>query len=231
MPPDSEQLRRGAEALGVPLDARQSEQLAAYGDLISKWNRVYNLTSLRERERMVSHHLLDSMTVVAPLRRMQPQLQSVLDVGSGGGFPGAVIAILLPGIDVTCVDTVAKKAAFVQQAASELRLANLRGMHARVETLCGVEPDVIVSRAFASLADFVSLTRHLTTPASQWLAMKGAYPASEIAALPRDIEMFHVERAGLPGENAERHLVWMRMRASASPRETPEKSPTGGPAS
>ena len=213
MPPEErDTIAAGAAALGVAADEAQIELLVGYLDRLARWNRVYNLTSIRDRGRMVTHHLLDSMTVVAPLRRMVPGLESVLDVGSGGGFPGAVIAILMPGVEVTCVDAVAKKAAFVQQAAGELGLARLRGVHARVESMRGAAPGVVVSRAFASLEQFVRLTRHLMTPAGCWLAMKGAYPADEIAALPAEIDVFHVEQVAVPNSDDDRHLVWMRMR-------------------
>ncbi len=211
MQPERAALVAGAAALGIDADDAQIDALLGYLGQLEKWNRVHNLTSIRDRGRMVTHHLLDSMTVVAPLRRTLPALRSVLDVGSGGGFPGAVIAILMPGVDVRCVDAVAKKAAFVQQAAAELGLGRLHGVHARVEALRSEAPEAIVSRAFASLEQFVRLTRHLLPPAGVWLAMKGVHPADEIAALAGDIEVFHVEQVHVPGSDLERHLVWMRM--------------------
>jgi 16S rRNA (guanine527-N7)-methyltransferase len=214
MQPERAALAAGAVALGLEVDEVQLDALLGYLRQLEKWNRVYNLTSLRERERMVSHHLLDSMTVVAPLRRVVPHLSSVLDVGIGAGFPGAVIAVLMPGVEVTCVDAVAKKTAFVRQAAAELGLDRLHAVHARVEALRGLAPDVIVSRAYASLAHFVETTRHLMTPAGCWLAMKGALPTAELRAVPSDVEVFHVEQAKVPQQDAERHLVWMKMRAS-----------------
>jgi 16S rRNA (guanine527-N7)-methyltransferase len=135
-------------------------------------------------------------------------------VGSGGGLPGAVIAVLNPAIDVTCVDTVGKKAAFVQQVAASLRLRNLHSQHARVEQMKAAAFDVVTSRAFASLTDFVALTRQHLAPAGVWLAMKGKDPVDERAALPVDIDVFHVEQLTVPGLDAERCLVWMRPKPS-----------------
>ena len=153
------QLRAGASALGLSLDDAMQARLLAYLDLLAKWNRVYNLTALRDPAQMLTHHLLDSLAVVAPLRRhTQGRPARLLDVGSGGGLPGVVIAACCPEVTVTCVDAVAKKAAFVQQAAGQLGLGNLAGRHARVESVH--EPfDVVASRAFASLADFVTWSR------------------------------------------------------------------------
>ena len=164
------------------------------------------------------YHLLDSLAVVAPLRarlaEVKPQGARLLDVGSGAGLPGIVIAICCPGIQVDCVDTVAKKAAFIQQVAVTLKLPNLRGVHARVESLSGPY-DVISSRAFASLADFITWSRGALAGQGIWLAMKGKHPADELAALPGDVDVFHVEQLSVPGLDAERCIVWMRARAAA----------------
>ncbi|MGJ7509323.1 16S rRNA (guanine(527)-N(7))-methyltransferase RsmG [Variovorax sp. GT1P44] len=204
-----QQLREGAQTLGIELTARQSEQLLAYGAIILKWNKVYNLTALRDPASVLTHHLLDSLSVIKPLSRERAGGAKLLDVGAGAGLPGVVIAILRSDIDVTCVDAVAKKMAFVQQVASELGLRNVRGLHARVETLTG-SYDVISSRAFASLPDFVSGSSHLLAPTGVWLAMKGRVPSDEIAQLPAGIEVFHVEQLSVPGLDAERCVVWMR---------------------
>ena len=139
----------------------------------------------------------------------------VLDVGSGGGLPGVVWAIALPDLELHCVDTVGKKAAFVRQVAAELRLPNLKAEHARVESLKGPAADVVTSRAFASLADFVRLTAHLLAPGGVWMAMKGKRPDDEIAALPATAAMFHVEPLTVPGLDAERCLVWLRPATGA----------------
>jgi 16S rRNA (guanine527-N7)-methyltransferase len=209
--PESKALIDGARALGVSLSPEQVTKLLAYLALLSKWNRVYNLTAVRDRDAMIVHHLLDSIAVVAPLRRWtEGQPARVLDVGSGAGLPGAVIAMLLPEIEVTCVDAVGKKASFIRQIAAELALKNLHAVHARAEALAGEPFDVVVSRAFASLADFVSLTRRHVGADSVWLAMKGHLPAEELDALPRAVDVFHVEQLAVPGLNAARCLVWMR---------------------
>ena len=202
-------LREGAATLGVSLSDTQCERLLAYGALILKWNKVYNLTALRDPALVLTHHLLDSLSVIEPLERERSNGAKLLDVGAGAGLPGVVIAILRDDIEVTCLDAVAKKAAFVQQVASELGLRNLRGLHARVETLAGTY-EVISSRAFASLADFVSGSAHLLAPGGIWLAMKGRASDDEIAQLPAGAEVFHVEQLTVPGLDAERCIVWMR---------------------
>lgn len=203
-------LREGAAALGLVLDDSQLQQLLDYLALLQKWNRVYNLTAVREADDMLTHHLLDSLAVVPPLLRQTGGAPlRVLDVGSGGGLPGVVLAVCCPQLQVTCVDTVAKKAAFVQQVAASLRLPNLQGRHARVESLAGPY-DLICCRAFAALADFVAWSRAALAPDGVWMAMKGRQPQAEIDALPAGVQVFHVEPLQVPGLAAERCLVWMR---------------------
>jgi 16S rRNA (guanine527-N7)-methyltransferase len=203
-------LRSGVQALGLALSDAQIQHLLAYAALIQKWNKVYNLTALRDPADMLTHHLLDSLTAIAPLsRHIQGQPIHVLDVGSGGGLPGVVLAICMPELNVTCVDTVAKKAAFVQQVAVSLKLPNLRGLHARVESL--TDPyQIICSRAFASLPDFVTWSRSALAEGGVWMAMKGKHPQGEIDALPDDVKVFHVEPLTVPGLDVERCMVWMR---------------------
>ncbi len=203
-------LRAGAQALGLVLSDEQFQRLLDYTALIQKWNKVYNLTALRDPSDMLTHHLLDSLTAIAPLsRHTQGQATRVLDVGSGGGLPGVVIATCMPELNVSCVDTVAKKAAFVQQVAVSLKLPNLRGIHARVESL--TDPyQVICSRAFASLPDFVTWSRPALAEGGVWMAMKGKHPQDEIDALPADVKVFHVEPLTVPGLDVERCMVWMR---------------------
>ena len=207
-------LSAGILALGLDLSADRQKLLLDYVTLIQKWNKVYNLTALRDPADMLTHHLLDSLTAVAPLtRHTQGQAVRVLDVGSGGGLPGVVLAICMPELNVTCVDTVAKKAAFVQQVAVSLKLPNLRGLHARVESL--VDPyQVICSRAFASLPDFVTWSRSALAEGGVWMAMKGKHPQDEIDALPADVKVFHVEPLTVPGLDVERCMVWMRPEAA-----------------
>ncbi|HMS26305.1 MAG TPA: 16S rRNA (guanine(527)-N(7))-methyltransferase RsmG [Burkholderiaceae bacterium] len=241
----AQDLKRRAEALGLMLSAGQATQLQSYLGLIQKWNKVYNLTAIRDTHEMVTHHLLDSLAVIAPLRnrlaglayeddgaqdgaetgatmrvmgggKTAPFLYNLLDVGSGAGLPGVVIAICCPDIHVTCIDAVAKKMAFVQQVATELKLSNLSARHVRVETL--TEPfDVITSRAFATLSDFVAGSRAALKPETGvWMAMKAKDTSGERAELPPDIDVFHVEPLHVPGLDAERHLVWMRQKARQS---------------
>jgi 16S rRNA (guanine527-N7)-methyltransferase len=211
-----------AQTLSLTLTDAQLDQLLAYMDWLAKWNKVYNLTSLRDPTEMLSHHLIDSLTAVRPLQLHVQALPAqagsaplrVLDVGSGGGLPGVVLAICLPQLQVTCVDTVSKKAAFIQQVAAALRLPNLKGLHARVESIDGGF-DVVTSRAFASLVDFTTWSAKALTSGAAWMAMKGKHPAEELAALGAGVEVFHVEPLAVPGLDVERCLVWMRVRALA----------------
>ena len=202
-----EALRAGLEQLRLELTEEQIAQLLTYQALIAKWTKVYNLTAVRDPAEMMTHHLLDSLAVIAPLQRRITQ-GSLLDVGSGAGLPGVVIAICCPAIDVTCVDTVAKKATFIKQVALELKLPNLAGLHARVENLSQTF-DVVCSRAFASLADFTQWSAQAVAHAGVWLAMKGKHPTDELAALPASVAVFHVEQLLVPGLDAERCVVWM----------------------
>ena len=210
-------LLTGLDALGLALSTEQVDQLLAYLDLLQKWNRVYNLTAVREPAEMLTHHLLDSLAAIPPLRRHNSgKAIRLLDVGSGGGLPGVVIAITCPEIEVSCVDTVGKKVAFIQQAAATLKLTNLQGVHARVEALKAEEGggfDVICARAFASLPDFTAWSQAALQPGGVWMAMKGKHPGDEIAALTPDIDMFHVEPLAVPGLDAERCIVWLKPRA------------------
>ncbi len=221
MHPKFPALQQGLDGLGLSVSQDQQTQLLAYLDLIAKWTKVYNLTAVRDADEMLTHHLLDSLAVIAPLRRELAKLPqpvvapdaspmfSLLDVGAGAGLPGIVIAITCPDIAVTCVDTVAKKAAFIQQVAATLKLPNLKGVHARVESL--TQPfDVVCSRAFASLIDFTSWSRSALAPHGVWMAMKGKHPHEELAVLPANTSVFHVEQLQVPGLDAERCIVWMR---------------------
>jgi 16S rRNA (guanine527-N7)-methyltransferase len=179
--------------------------------MLGQWGKTYNLTAVRDPADMLTLHLLDSLSVRAPLwRHLQGAAAAVLDVGSGGGLPGVVLAITMPQLQVTCVDAVAKKAAFIRQVAAELRLPNLKAEHARVETLRAKPWQVITSRAFASLRDFVTLTSELRAEEGVWMAMKGRDPQDEVAELPAEVAVFHVEQLQVPGLDAERCLVWMR---------------------
>ena len=209
------QLRAGLQALALALDDVQVAMLLDYLALIQKWTRVYNLTAVRDPQEMLTHHLLDSLAAVRPLRLQlealgRDETARVLDVGAGAGLPGVVLAICCPSLAVHCVDTVAKKAAFVQQVAVSLKLPHLRGLHARVESL--TEPyDVVWSRAFASLSDCTQWSAGALAPHGVWMAMKGKHPQSELLALDPGVQVFHVEPLQVPGLDAERCLVWMRL--------------------
>lgn len=199
--------------MGLALTGAQIEQLQAFASLLLRWSRVHNLTAITAEAQIVSHHLLDSLALVGPLRNMLAGHAAtparVLDVGAGGGLPGIPLAIACPQLQVTLIDAVQKKTAFLTQAALELRLSNVRVVHGRVEALAG-EFDVITSRAFAALADFVAWTRHLLAPGGAWLAMKGRIDPAEIAALPPDVHVVTVLPLAVPGLSEERHLLEVR---------------------
>ena len=206
-------LRAGLAELHVSLSDAQVQGLLDYQNLIGKWNKVYNLTAVRDPAEMLTHHLLDSLAAVAPLQKYLQgrglSAPSLLDVGSGAGLPGVVLAICCPGLAVTCVDTVGKKAAFIKHVALALGLPNLSGLHARVETI--TQPfDVICSRAFASLADFAGWSQGALAPGGVWMALKGKHPAEELAMLPPDVAVFHVEPLAVPGLAAERCIIWLQ---------------------
>jgi 16S rRNA (guanine527-N7)-methyltransferase len=198
-----QQLAAGIAGLGLALPEGAEAKLLDYLALLDKWNRVYNLTAVRDAGRMVSLHLLDSLAA-APYF----QGETVLDVGSGGGLPGIPLAIARPELRVTLVDSIAKKTAFLQQAKAELGLGNLNVVTSRVEDYRPeARFDVITSRAFSDLKEFVTLTRHLLEPGGRWLAMKGLYPNEEISVLPADVKVSADHLLVVPGLEASRHLI------------------------
>ena len=204
-------LRAVMDRLSLDVADTQVDALLAYLELLQRWNAHYNLTSVRDPAQMLTQHLADCLAVITPLRREVGSASArLLDAGSGGGLPGVVIAILDPQIDVTCVDTVGKKAAFVQQVAGELRMRNLHAQHARVEQMKAAPFDVVTSRAFASLVDFTTLTHAHLSRSGVWMAMKGKSPVDEFASLTDAVDVFHVEQLAVPGLSADRCLVWMR---------------------
>ena len=212
-------LSKGLAKLGLDLSAQQQAQLLSYMDLIERWNRVYNLTALREQEAMLTHHLLDCLAILPPLRAQVARMGGtphILDVGSGAGLPGLVLAICQPDWRVDCVDTVAKKAAFMQQTAASLGLQNAKILHARVEELAQKQAarySIICSRAFSSLADFVQLTESSLQEQGVWLAMKGRAPETEeLEALKDQAIAERVEPIVVPGLDAQRCLVWLKPR-------------------
>ncbi len=200
-------LAAGLAELGISLSEVAQRKLLAFRDLLLKWNKTYNLTALRDPEQAISHHLLDSLAIL-------PHVASgpLLDVGSGGGLPGIPLAIARPDLSVSMVDTVQKKATFLQQASIELGLKNVVVHHARVEEMQGQYAQ-ISSRAFAEIGLFVRLTRHLLAPGGRWLAMKGVRPDDELKALPDDIAVEDIVPLAVPGLAAERHLIILRAGA------------------
>ena len=203
-----ERLQSGIAALGLDISAAAQDGLLAYVDLLRKWNKSYNLTALRNEEKMIVHHLLDSLTLLPHIEGVQ----TMLDVGSGGGQPGIPAAVCRPDVQITLLDANTKKTAFLQQAVIELGLDNVRVVSGRVEAVSDVRADVIASRAFAELADFVSWTGHLLKDGGYWAAMKGVYPQEEIGRLPAGVFVEKVVKADVPDLDAERHIAIIRKR-------------------
>ena len=204
----------GAEELGIELSGAQADQLARFAALLVRWNAVHNLTAISSPASILSHHLLDSLAILPRTSLIFGEKQCrVLDVGSGGGLPGIPLAIARPNWQVTVVDKVQKKAAFLTQARLELSLSNLACVHARVEDLTAPPFDLIVSRAFSSLEDFVRVSAHLLGPGGWWAAMKGVYPNAELADLARampDVRVIDVVKLHVPRLDAERHLILLQ---------------------
>lgn len=207
-------IRQGAAGLGIALPEAAAERLSAYVGLLMKWNRVYNLTAIREEQKVVSHHILDSLVVLDHL-----PAGTLVDVGSGAGLPGLPIAIAQPAREVTVLDSNQKKGAFLKQAVAELGLANVQVVIERVEDFRPLRPfEVVVSRAFSDLADFVNLAGHLCAPGGTMLAMKGLYPDAEIAQLPAGWTVESAPALDIPALEASRHLVVMRSSPTAQAR-------------
>jgi 16S rRNA (guanine527-N7)-methyltransferase len=199
-------LAHGITALGLALGGAQRARLEQYLLLLEKWNRVYNLTAIRDRERMITHHLLDSLAVVPHVRGPR-----VLDVGSGAGLPGIPLAVANPALQLTLLDSNHKKVAFMRQAIGELGLANAAVVAERVESWpTEARFDTIVSRAFAELGEFVASCARLAAPGGMFVAMKGVHPHEEIERLPAGFRVERVIRLEVPGLDAERHLVLVK---------------------
>ena len=217
-PASAARLEEAARRMGLSLQAGQKEALLDYIALLQRWNRTYNLTAVRDASQMLVQHIFDSLSVVGPLqselrKRGSADAARVADIGSGAGLPGMVLAALSPGWQVYCVDAVEKKMAFVRQAAGTLGLSNLHATHARVETLTPLDADVVVSRAFASLADFAILAGGHAAANGSLLAMKGREPLDEIRALEdTEWKVARIEPVTVPELNAQRCLVWMNRR-------------------
>ncbi len=213
---DADAIASAASEFGLQLGASQSQALAHYAALLQRWNKVHNLTAIETPAQVLTHHLLDSLAIVPEVQRVAGgRSLQVLDVGAGGGLPGIPLAIAAPHLQVTLVDKVQKKIAFLTQAKLELALTNVACIHARVETLQTESPfQLITARAFASLATLVGLTRHLLAPNGWWCAMKGTLPSAELDELQRstpDVRVAHTVRLNVPRLDAERHLVWMQL--------------------
>lgn len=212
----SQRIISAAQEMGVVLQERQAQALLVFADHLRKWNRVYNLTALRDPERILVQHLFDSLSVVAPMRKavaaMGREAPSVVDVGSGAGLPGIVIAITNPDWKVYCVDAVEKKMAFVRQMCAVLGLPGLNAIHGRVEALPRFNADMVVSRAFASLADFAILASEHVGPGGALVAMKGQAPEEDFvtATSTGNWRIERIEPLAVPELAARRCLVWMR---------------------
>lgn len=203
-----QKLQSGLKEMGLDLSGEQQDKLLAYVEMLKKWNKTYNLTALRDELQIISHHLLDSLTLPPYLEGAQ----TMLDVGSGGGQPGIPAAVCRPDLQITLLDANTKKTSFLQQAAIELELKNVRVVSGRVEAVQSLRADVITSRAFAELADFVNWTAHLLQDGGRWAAMKGVYPAAEIDRLPDSVCVERVDKIRVPQLNAERHMVILRKK-------------------
>ena len=200
-------LREGLTGLGLDLPAAVQARLLAYVALLKKWNATYNLTAIRDEAEMVTQHLLDSLSVLPALQELALAGRRWADIGSGAGLPGIPLAIVRPDLDMTLVETVAKKSAFQRQAKIELGLANLAVVNRRVEELPGGGFDAVISRAFAELADFVRLAGHLPAPDGRLYAMKGLLPDDEISRLPQAWAVVDCIGLSVPGLDAQRHLI------------------------
>lgn len=201
-------LDAGIEAFGDSLSGEINSgarmKMLSYIALLDKWNKVYNLTAVREPERMIGMHILDSLSVLPYLSGAK----RILDVGTGGGLPGIPLAIAKPGLQVTMMDAIAKKTAFVRQAIGELELENAHVITGRVEAPLTIEKfDHVISRAFAELKDFVDAAGHLCVDGGTLLAMKGIYPHEELARLPAGFHVSEIVALKVPGVDAARHLV------------------------
>ena len=206
MTPFSEQLAAGIAQMRLDILSTQQQKLLDYLALLQKWNKTYNLTALRDPAQMISHHLLDSLTILPYLANAQ----SMIDVGSGGGMPAIPAAICRPDLRITMVDANSKKTTFLRQAIIELGLDNAAVSSSRVEDWQDNQADIVTSRAFAELADFVRLTRHLLGENGHWAAMKGVYPQDELFRLPENVAAYQIDPVHVPTLNAERHIVLLR---------------------
>ena len=201
----------GLNKLSLDLSEDQKYKLDQYASLLYRWNKVFNLTSLNNKDDILTHHILDSLAVVSVFENYIKPGCRLLDVGSGGGLPGIPLAILFPECSVSLVDTVGKKAAFLTQVSLTLKLKNITVLHDRVENIKGQSYDLISSRAFASLTFFVEISDHLLKPGGYWLALKGQYPTEELSKIKKHLQ-YSVIPIEVPFLNENRNLVilWNR---------------------
>ncbi len=204
---DINRLEKGIDELGLCMTSEQITKLDRFAELLYKWNKTYNLTSIKTKEDVLTHHILDSLAVIPLLKKECSAEAKILDVGSGGGLPAIPLAIACPTFDVTMVDTVGKKAAFLTQCCVSLGLKNARALHTRVENIQGSSYEAITSRAFASLCLFTDLTSHLLTDDGRWFALKGPNIVQEIQELPADRELVEIWEVQVPFLNEKRHLL------------------------
>ncbi len=202
---------------GLQMVTEQKEKLLEYLGQLNKWNKTYNLTAIRNQEQALVQHVFDSLSVVKPILECMQQQKiacpKIMDVGSGGGLPGVVLAITLPEASVICVDAVDKKMAFIRHIAAVLQLKNLKAVHARIEELPPAEMNVVTSRAFASLKDFAELSGKHVATGGEFVAMKGKHPADEIVELEKtEWQVQKIETLTVPELDAERCLVWMQRK-------------------
>ena len=205
-----QQLQAGLQQMGLKLTTAQQLLLLEYVALLKKWNSTYNLTALRDESKMISHHILDSLSLLSYIK----DAKTLMDVGSGGGMPGIPTAICRPDLQITLLDSNTKKTTFLQQVVIELGLSNVTVASGRVEAMHDKDVDVVTSRAFAELADFISLTKHLLNENGYWAAMKGVYPYEELEHVPASVEVEKVEKIEIPMLQGERHMVIMRPKKS-----------------
>ncbi len=229
-PLDSSELQSLAQETGVELTTPQCRQLLAFGALLRRWNRVHNLTAIDDDRSLLTHHLLDCLSIVRPLERAFAALTGTatppafVDAGSGAGLPGIVLGIVRPDWRGQLVDAVEKKCAFLRQCQLELDLPQIRVHHARLESIALEPQDIVVSRAFAALPEMTALTRHLLRAGGLWAAMKGKLPKAELDALADDIEVLDTITLRVPLLHEQRHLVLLRRRETAPPPASPARS-------
>lgn len=203
-------LADGLKNMQLSISEEKQQQLIEYVNLLNKWNAVYNLTALRQDEQIISRHILDSLSVLPFLTN----IKTIIDIGSGGGMPGIPIAIAIPEVEITLLDSNSKKTSFLQQAIIELKLNNVTVKNERAEAFYEQKFDAVISRAFAELSSFTQLTCHMLNENSVWIAMKGVYPYEEIAHLPEYVNVNRVQPVSVYNLDAQRHIIIMSLKGN-----------------